>query len=123
MMFGQHTHEANATYGDIVWKLKEWMQHAPHVAQKNMNNSAKRQKALYDAKIHANQYEVGDLVWLETDISQLDTTPKLWDPFKGPYMINKRLGALDYELCMDRRMRKVVHHNQLKPYSGLIVVL
>ena len=60
-----------------MWKLKDWMQHAHDVAQKNMNNSAKRQKALYDAIIHAKQYEFGDFVWLETDISLLDITPKL----------------------------------------------
>ena len=77
VMFGQHTHEANTIYGDFVWKLKEQVQHAHDVTKKNMNNSAKRQKALYDARIHANQYEVGDSVWLETDISQLDITPKL----------------------------------------------
>ena len=67
VMFGQHIHEANAAYGDFVWKLEEQMQHAHDVTQKNMNNSAKRQKALYDARIHANQYEVRDLMWLETD--------------------------------------------------------
>ena len=38
-MFGQHTHKTNTTYGDFVWKLKEQMQHAHDVAQKNMNNS------------------------------------------------------------------------------------
>ena len=62
---------------ETVWKLKEQMQHAHNVAQKNMNNSAKRQKALYNARIYVNQCEVEDLVWLEIDISQLDTTPKL----------------------------------------------
>ena len=84
-----------------------------------MNNSAKRQKVLYDTRIHTNQYESGDFLWLETDISQLDITSKLWDPFEGLYMIYKRLCALDYELYMDRRKRKVVHHNQLKPCLGL----
>ena len=78
---------------------------------KNMNNSAKRQKALYDARIHVNQNDVRDLVWPEIDISQLDITPKLLDPFEGPDMIYKRLGTLDYKLYMDRRKRKVVHYN------------
>ena len=77
VVFGQHTHKANATYGDFMWKLKEQMQDAHDVAQKNMNNAAKRQKELYDARIHANQYEIRDLVWLETDISQLDIALKL----------------------------------------------
>ena len=45
VVFGQHTHEANTTHKDFVWKLKEWMQLTPDMAQKNMINSAKRQKA------------------------------------------------------------------------------
>ena len=60
VMFGDHTHEANRIYGDFVWKL-EWVQHAHNVAQKHLNNSANRQKELYDAKINANWYQyVGD---------------------------------------------------------------
>ena len=38
VMFGQHTHKTNTTYGDFLWKLKEQMQHAHNVAQKNVNN-------------------------------------------------------------------------------------
>ena len=54
VMFGHRTLEANRTYGNFVWKLKEWMQHVHNVAQKHLNNSAKGQKELYDAKINAN---------------------------------------------------------------------
>ena len=55
VMLSRYTHKANVTCGDFVWKLIEQMQHAHDVAQKNINNSAKRQKALYNARIHANQ--------------------------------------------------------------------
>ena len=34
-------------------------------------------------------------------------------------MIQKQLGALDYELHMDHGKMKVVHHTKLKPYHGL----
>ena len=61
-MFGHSTHEANRTYGDFVWKLKEWIQHAHDVAWKHLNNLVKRQKELDSAKINADWYEVGDLV-------------------------------------------------------------
>ena len=50
--------------------------------------------------LKANQYEVGDLVWMETNIGQLDITPKLRVPYEGPYMIRKWLGPLDYEVHM-----------------------
>ena len=66
----------------------------------------------------ANQYEVGDLVWMETDIGQLDRAPKLRVPYEGPYMIQKWLGSLNYEVHMFQGNPKIVHHNRLKPYHG-----
>ena len=85
------------------------MQHAHDVARTHLHDSSKRQKQIYDAKVKANQYEVGDLVWMETDIGQLNIAPKLKVPYEGPYMIWKQLGALDYELHMDHGKTKVVH--------------
>ena len=74
---------------------------------------------MYDVKVNSQEYEVGDLVWLETDIGQLDVTPKLRVPYKGPYMIWRVTGPLDYELYISKNKKKIVHHNQLKPYLGL----
>ena len=89
------------------------------MARNHLHDSAKRQKQIYDARVKANQYEVEDLVWMETDIGQLDVTPKLRVPYKGPYMIQKWLGPLNYEVHMFRGNPKIVHHNRLKPYHGL----
>ena len=119
VMCGQHIQEANETYGEYVHKLKERLQHAHDVARNHLHDSAKRQKQIYNARVKANQYEVGDLVWMETDIGQLDITPKLRVPYKGPYMIRKQLDPLDYEGHMFWANPKIVHHNRLKPYHGL----
>ena len=62
---------------------------------------------------------MGNLVWMQTDISQLDVTPKLRVPYEGPYMIWRKVGPLDYELYISRDKKKIVHHNRLKPYLGL----
>ena len=69
MMFGQQSHESNETYGEYVHKLKERMQHAHDLARTHLHDSAKRQKHIYDeTKVKANPYEVGDLVWMETEV-------------------------------------------------------
>ena len=114
VMCGQHTHGANETYGEYVHKLKERLQHTHDVARNHLHDLAKRQKQIYDARVKANQYEVGDLVWMETDIGQLDITP-----YEGLYMNWKQLGLLDYEVHMFHGNPKIVHHNRLKPYHGL----
>ena len=87
VMCGQHTQEASKTYADYVYKLKERLQHAHDVARNHLHDLAKIQKQIYNARVKANQYEVGDLVWMETNTGQLDITPKLRVPYEGPYMI------------------------------------
>ena len=59
------------------------------------------------------------ILWLEIDVGQLNIAPKLRVPYEGPYMIQKQLGALEYELHLDHRKTKAVHHNRLKLYHGL----
>ncbi len=112
-----HKHESCQNYGQYVSKLKERLQHAHDVAQAHLQIGQKRQK--YDLKLKLQKYNVGDLVWLETNISQLDVAPKLCVPFKGPYMVYRNLSDLDYELYMAPKKFKLVHHNRLKPYDGL----
>ena len=109
VMCGWHTQEASETYGDYVYKLKERLQHAHNVARNHLHDSAKRQKQIYSARVKANQYEVRDLVWMGTDIGQLDVTPKLRVPYEGPYMIWKWLGLLNYEVHMFCGNPKIVH--------------
>ena len=119
VMFGAHHHESYPIYGEYVAKLKDRMQHAHDIAREHLGTAMKRSKELYDQKISENEYSVGDLVWMETDISQLDITPKLRVPYEGPYMIWRKIGPLDYELYISKKEKKIVHHNRLKPYLGL----
>ena len=100
-------------------KLKDRMQHAHDIAREHLGTAMKQSKDLYDQKISENEYSVGDLVWMETDIRQLDITPKLRVPYEGPYMIWRKIVPLDYELYISKKEKKIVQHNRLKPYSGL----
>ena len=119
IMLGTHTHESHASYGDYVWKLKERLQHAHDVARNHLQTAQKRQKLLYDTKVHQQEYTIGDLVWLESSAGQLDITPKLRVPYEGPFMVFKQIGGLDYQLYLGQGKKRVVHHNRLKPYYGL----
>ena len=119
VMFGTHHHESYSSVGAYVAKLKERVQHAHDVAREHLGAAMRRHKELYDQRISTNEYAVGDLVWMETDISQLATAPKLRVPYEGPFMIWRKAGPLDYELCISKDKKKIVHHNKLKPYLGL----
>jgi hypothetical protein len=122
VMFGSgttHIGEEVATYGDYVDKLKLRMQHAHEVARDHLKVAAKRSKLHYDTKAQVNKYTTGDLVWYQTDISQLHITPKLRVPYEGPHLVLRKLNDLDYLIQFDAAGKKrVVHHNRLKPYEG-----
>ena len=119
VMFVTHHHESYSSVGEYVAKLKERMQHAHDVAREHLGAAMRRHKELYDQRISTDEYAVGDLVWMETDISQLATAPKLKVPYEGPFMIWRKTGTLDYELCISEDKKKIIHHNKLKPYLGL----
>ena len=92
VMFGTHHDESYSSVGAYVAKLKERMQHAHDVAREHLGAVMRRNKELYDQRISTNEYAVGDLVWMETDISQLATAPKLRVPYEGPFMIWRKTG-------------------------------
>ena len=61
----------------------------------HLGKSAQRNKEFYDVRLNNQEYQIGDLVWLETDRGQVDVTHKLREPYEGPYMIYEQIGPLD----------------------------
>ena len=60
-------------------------------------------------------------MWYQTDIGQLHITPKLRKAYEGPFVVIQKLNDLDYKIQRELNGRKrVVHHNKLKPYGGVI---
>ena len=105
--------------GEYVDRLRERLQCAHDVARKHLRAAAQRQKQGYDVRVHHKPFEPGDVVWLETDISQLMITPKLRNPYEGPYVVLERIGKLDYSIQRaSDGPRRVVHYNRLKRYVG-----
>ena len=78
------TGEATTSYGEYIDGLRYHMQRAHDVARKHFGKGAKRMKETYDAKQSLIQYQPGDLVMYDTEISQLDIAPKLRVNFTGP---------------------------------------
>lgn len=108
-----------STYGDYVHKLKSRFQWAHKVAREHLKVAAKRQKQNYDAKLTFHSYKAGDYVWYKTGMGQLHLTPKLRSSFAGPFLVVKKINDLIYLIQLNREgKRKVVHHNNLKPYLG-----
>lgn len=104
---------------DYVEILKNRMLHAHELARKYLHLSTKRSKEIYDTKVVLNEYTPGDLVWYLHEGRKVGKCPKLEKRYDGPFVIKRKISALNFEIQMDRKeSTKLVHHNKLKPYEG-----
>ena len=109
------------SFGSYVESIRNKMRKAHKVAQEHLKVKAKRQKDNYDAKSSFNHYCVGDYVWYLTERRQIGENPKLYMPYKGPYVIVDKLSDIDFviQACPTDKY-KVINRNKLKPNHGTV---
>ena len=101
-----------------VKTLKDTLESAYTKARQHMQATAMRSEELYNRRVHGQEYEVGDLVWLNNPVVPRARSRKLHCPWTGPFIIIKKLLSVVYRIqdkCPGSRKRDVVHFNQLKP--------
>ena len=107
------------SYGDYVDTLRSRMQMAHEVARIHLTSTAQRQKQDYDFKVHLKRHQTGDLVWVLSEKTHLNLTPKLRRPYEGPHLVLKQINDLIYRIQFNQEgKRQIVHYNCLKPYAG-----
>ncbi len=122
LVFGSTTTCDNkivTSYGDYVDWLRSRLQKAHQVARDHLGTSAKRNKAIYDAKVSINIYNTGDVVWYLNEARKPGIAPKLERTYDGPFLVSKKISEVNFKLQLDKQgNEKIVHHNKLKPYEG-----
>ena len=101
-----------------VKTLKDTLESAYTKARKHMQATAMRSEELYNRRVHGQEYEVGDLVWLNNPVVPRGRSRKLHCPWTGPFKIIKKLSSVVYRIQDKRpgsRKRVVVHFDRLKP--------
>lgn len=88
-----------------------------HVRQ-HLGIAAEKQKRDHDTRVSLGSYNVGDLVYYLDSSRKIGLSPKLKrEPWKGPYVVSKKLSDLLYEISgSQKNKRRVMHHDRLKPY-------
>ena len=107
------------SYPDYVVQQKKQLEETEHIVRENLKRAQKTQKAYYDTKCHGQRFHVGDRVWYRNRARS--RRKKFLKPWCGPWKIVKALTDVTY--CIEeerrkvgeRRNRKVVHFNYLKP--------
>ena len=99
-------------------KMRTELQVAYDRVHKNMPEQLRREKELYDKKIHGKPFEEDDLVWLHSPVVKHGRSRKLHLPWSGPYRVVKKLSDAVYRIqeLRNKRRRVVVHFDRLKPY-------
>ena len=101
---------------EYVKNLKDGLLEAYALVRDRCETEHKRQKSIYDRKVHGEPYSEGDLVWLYTPAVPSGQSRKLHRPWKGPYKVVERLGDATYKLQGTRGRRpQIVHFDRLKP--------
>ena len=109
---------------EYVVHLQESFQEAYENVRQQTGRQLQRQKELYDQKVHGRPLNVGDLVWLHSPAVPRSRSKKLHHHWMGPFEVVTKLSDVTYRIrhTRNRRLRKVVHFDRLKPCTAEIPV-
>lgn len=79
---------------DLIDKLPQLQQEA----QERTLKSQEKQKAYFDSKIHIEEFDIGDKVWIQRKEIEKSRSAKFEDKRLGPFIIHKKLGNGAYKL-------------------------
>ena len=77
---------------EYVQRLKKDLRRSYELVRDRCVTEHKRQKAIYDEKVHGAPFNQGDLVWLHSPAVPRGLSRKLHCPWKGPFKVAERIG-------------------------------
>lgn len=101
------------SYNLFIKTLAEKITETQATCKEKLEIAKERSKQYYDQKLNSQNYNEGDLVYLQRN----DKTSKLESNYKGPFKINKVFDDGNVEIEMKRGKTKIVHTNLLRPQT------
>ena len=81
-----------------AFELIDKLPHQHSQAQKNTEKSQKKQKVRFDSKIQAEEFEIGDKVWIQRKDIEASRSAKFEEKRTGPFIIQAKLNNGAYKL-------------------------
>lgn len=72
-----------STYSSNVIRLRDEIANAHEIARQQLEQKARRNKEIYDAKLHFTKYVLGDLVWSCHEARAVGVIEEVGRPFRG----------------------------------------
>uniref|UniRef100_A0A3B3YYE4 ribonuclease H n=1 Tax=Poecilia mexicana TaxID=48701 RepID=A0A3B3YYE4_9TELE len=106
--------EKQCTSLSYVLKMRDKLEQFQELAHNNLVEAQQRQKKNYDKTARRRTFTEGQKVLLLLPTTESSLLAK----WQGPFLINKKVGPVTYELNMpDRRKKQVFHVNMLKEWT------
>ena len=115
LVYGTQTQQASPVQ-EYAQNLKKLLEDAYDKVREKSATAHKRQKEIYDRKVHGEPYKVNDKVWLFNPVVKKGKSRKLHHPWIGPYIVIERVSECDYRLkaIQGKKNLIIVHFNRLK---------
>ncbi|UYV78077.1 hypothetical protein LAZ67_16000034, partial [Cordylochernes scorpioides] len=107
---------------DYSQKIASRVEETRQLARLETLKAQEKDKARYDSKHEAMDYNVGDLVWIFIPIRNVGLSEKLMKRYFGPYRVTRKLSDVTFEVepvdqpTRRRQTRDLVHVLRMKPY-------
>ena len=102
---------------EFVYNKQQAFQGAFELVRRNLNDKQKRRKAIYNKKVHGPTYREGQKNLLYHQAIAVGTTSKFASPWKGPYVIEKCLNDVTFNIKeKNSSKQQIVRYDRLKPF-------
>ncbi|UYV64450.1 hypothetical protein LAZ67_3000767, partial [Cordylochernes scorpioides] len=107
---------------DYSQRIASRVEETRQLARLETLKAQEKDKARYDSKHEAMDYDVGDLVWIFIPIRKVGLSEKLMKRYFGPYRVTRKLSDVTFEVepvdqpTRRRQTRDLVHVLRMKPY-------
>jgi hypothetical protein len=120
LLYGRPDQEPSRSTSAYSDNLEARLEQIQEFARDHLKIASDRMKERYDSSVDGALLERGDPVWLYNPQRKKGKSPKLTRPWKGPYLVIKRINDVVYRVQLSPRSKpKVVHRNRLWKYSGI----
>ncbi|UYV75641.1 hypothetical protein LAZ67_13000826, partial [Cordylochernes scorpioides] len=106
---------------DYSQKIASRVEETRQLARLETLKAQEKDKARYDSKHEAMDYNVGDLVWIFIPIRKVGLSEKLMKRYFGPYRVTRKLSDVTFEVepvdqpTRRRQTRDLVHGHEIMP--------
>ena len=119
LFIGRPEDEPPVQKSDYAQNLLNRLEKVHDYARQHLKMKSDKMKSHYDLQAIGDELKEGDAVWLYNPQRKKGVSPKLSQPWQGPYVVTKRINDLVYRIRLGPRQKpKVVHRNRLWAYSG-----